>query len=1092
MAQDLNTNRDKTLDYLQRFAAQSVIDQGIELARRSAVSELHKDGGKIRAHLKTDDGAGISVCLYVITPNHIEPSCTCIGHTLSSREQEWCEHSVATLWAAQDLSIFEQYSGFDQPESLSRNQGSSIKEIALIVKDLITSQEPIQKSKNKSKSDFYINLFIQNEGLALQPIINGQVYEPVVFESDPISLNRTLDNVLVDKISHDGIWDEENKFWLINGSRSIDTILGLLKEYKEIYWQEPIDSKSKKRAKVNFSDSQISAGLTIFWHEDSVEITLQWFNDLENKPSDKIADQVELIGTGPYWCKVADTIYRVTSQAGRIANLFPHGNMITFNKSRCGPLLELLADKKFSSKYVVVENKKLMPTPRIAEPEAHIDLRLNTGTTTDSPLEIICILDFIYPEASANGDIVYLPNRLSEQEVADGLKHLGFEYDPSLRRFRINGDNALDLIEAGNKIFPSHWQVKGLNEVRKSIKLSQLTLNISVAQPNQSLSSPDWSNDDIDWFDCHVSLTQNNANIPLSAIFKNKQQSGDRWIQLDGGAYAKVPGQSLAQLKAILGSVSSSFWMSNSIKTKLSTAQAVSLSSFERDNTINLNASTEFATILKKVQNFKEIEKIPIPKKFTGKLRPYQKEGFYWLNFLDQFGFGGVLADEMGLGKTVQTLTFLQYLKDKGNKKPSLVVVPTSIITNWQYEAARFTPELKTLVLQGPSRKSLFKKIPDHDLIITSYALMRIDYRDLEKYTYNYFILDEAQNIKNDQAATTKAAKAVRSNRRLALTGTPTENRPMELWSIMDFLMPGYLGTADFFKKNLEKPILEGGPDHRVSNYLRNRVRPFILKRKKIDVEKDLPPKLESLIHVEMTPAQQALYYEMLAEVRPRVFGEIQAKGIGGASICILSALLRLRQICNHPQSIEAFREFDDLTSGKFNALQELIREALDSNRKILVYSQFVTMLELIRNWVKAENLNHLYLDGRTKNRQDLVDKFNSDESIRLFLISLKAGGTGLNLTGADTVIIYDPWWNPAVEDQAADRAHRIGQTKAVTVYRLVTENSVERRIMDLKAKKSKMVDALLNDKGVSPLKLSKADIESLFAPPEPLGTEPL
>jgi len=233
-----------------------------------------------------------------------------------------------------------------------------------------------------------------------------------------------------------------------------------------------------------------------------------------------------------------------------------------------------------------------------------------------------------------------------------------------------------------------------------------------------------------------------------------------------------------------------------------------------------------------------------------------------------------------------------------------------------------------------------------------------------------------------------------------------------------------------------------------------------------------------------MTPPQQALYMELLSEIRPQVFGEIEEKGIRGASICILAALLRLRQICNHPKSIEAFKDFEELTSGKFNALQELILEALESNRKILLYSQFVSMLTIMRSWLDEQKIGYLYLDGRTKDRQDLVDKFNNDDKERLFLISLKAGGTGLNLTGADTVIIYDPWWNPAVEDQAADRAHRIGQKKAVTVYRMVTENSVERRIMDLKEKKAKLVDALLNDRGVSPLKLSKDDIESLFAPP--------
>ncbi len=1080
MVQTLSHAQEKTLEYLRRVVTQSTIDHGVELAQRSAVSELYKDGGKIRGHIKAEnEDTPHSACLYVLSPNLIDPSCSCIGHSGNSHNHDWCPHSVALLWAAQDLGIFDHYAGFDQPESLTRSYSSTIQEVAIVIKELAEDELTSSSTSIQAKSDIKIFIKVQNEGLAIKPFINGQVFVQPVFEHPAPFSERALDNILLEKISHDGIWDELNEIWLANGSRSIDTILGLLKEYTEIYWLDSEAKKQKAESKVTFSEDHLTAILEISWLDSTVEVTMHW--QMEN--GDPITSQVELIGTGPYWCKLDKAIYRVSKTASRIAAIFPHSNTLSFPKTKSGPLLELLNDKSLSSQSITVSNKKKMPKAEIANPQPKIDLRLNTGTQGNSPFEIVSVVDFEYPEPPPNAQVVYLANRLKEQEVTESLKQIGFEFDPSLRRFKITGDKALDLVEAGTKVFPSDWQVAGLNEIRKNIKFSQLSLNVSVANS----TSTDWSTDDIDWFDCHVSLTQNNANIPLSAIFKNQLSSSDRWIQLDGGAYAKVPGQSLTQLKAVLGTINSSFWMSNTIKTKLSAAQAMSFSSFERDSSVNINASQDFTAILKKVQNFKEIESIPIPKKFKGKLRPYQKQGLYWLNFLNDFSFGGILADEMGLGKTVQTLAFLQHLKDRGSKKPSLIVVPTSIITNWQYEATRFTPDLKVLVLQGPQRRELFKQIPDHDLIVTSYALLRIDSRDLEKHTYNYFILDEAQNIKNEQAATTKAAKGIRSYRRLALTGTPTENRPMELWSILDFLMPGYLGTADFFRKNFEKPILESGPSHKVADFLRSKVRPFILKRRKADVEKDLPPKLESVIHVEMTPAQQALYLDMLSEIRPRVFGEIKEKGVGGASICILAALLRLRQICNHPQSIEAFREFEDLSSGKFNALQELITEALDSNRKILLYSQFVTMLDIIRTWLNKDQVPYLYLDGRTKNRQDLVDRFNSDESVRLFLISLKAGGTGLNLTGADTVIIYDPWWNPAVEDQAADRAHRIGQTKAVTVYRLVTENSVERRIMDLKARKSMMVDSLLNDQGVSPLKLTKTDIESLFAPPEPL-----
>ena len=294
--------------------------------------------------------------------------------------------------------------------------------------------------------------------------------------------------------------------------------------------------------------------------------------------------------------------------------------------------------------------------------------------------------------------------------------------------------------------------------------------------------------------------------------------------------------------------------------------------------------------------------------------------------------------------------------------------------------------------------------------------------------------------------------------------------------------MPGYLGTHDFFKNYIERPIMEHGPMTEMGQILNSKTKPFLLRRVKSEVEKDLPAKIESVLRVPMTPSQRQLYGSILQEVKTKVFEEVERKGIAGATVSILSALLRLRQVCNHPRSIEAFSEFDEYDSGKFNLLKELITEAIENKRKILLFSQFRAMLSIICNWLDTQSFKYLYLDGTTKNRQELVDKFNSDDEQRLFVISLKAGGTGLNLTGADTVIIYDPWWNPAVESQAVDRAHRIGQTKKVSVYRLVTEDSIEQKIMDLKRKKAQIVDALVNNNGLSSLSLTKKDLENFFS----------
>ncbi len=1070
-------------DFLNRVAPTHVITKGDTLARSGTITECYKDGAKVLGHIKEPEGDTQSSCLFVISPNEIDPSCTCSAASKGQKRNEWCEHAVAILIAASELGIFESMGGFDAPESLVRAHVSSPREIALTLNEILGINRATTKTEH---TPVKINIGVRNGGLWVTALSGGQPIVPQLFEGGNFGHQRKLDQILLEAINRDGIWDDTSLSWNINGNQGIDTVLGLLVEYKDVFWINPSEKKEKSKkeaSRVIFAENIIEADINLSWGKSDLDITMEWrdpLSDSKKAPSKIKSEEVEVIGSGPHWAKLKDSIYKVSSVASRILTLFPHDQPISISKKSSGPLVEFLNANNSLPSEIKISNPMKMPKASVVSPTPQLDLRLQTNRVPGANIEIIALIEFEYVEAPSD-DQVYLPDRSREGEAFEILERLGFTFDPGIRRYKITNDQALDLIDAGAKVFPSDWQVVGFKEIKKGLKFADLSLNVAVNSP----SDKDWNGED--WFDCHVALTQNGAAVPLSSIFKHESPSSDRWVQLDSGAYARVPGESLMQLRAALGSINSSFWMSNNLKTRLTPAQTVGLASLDKRMRINLDAAGEAKKLLKKIENFKEIESIPIPRKFKGKLRPYQKEGLDWLNFLHEFGFGGILADEMGLGKTVQTLSFLQHLKDNGNRKPSLIVVPTSIITNWFYEAQRFTPDLKVLVLHGPGRKALFNKIKDYDLIITSYALLRLDYRDLERNSYTCLILDEAQNIKNDQAATTKAAKSIRAERRLALSGTPTENRPMELWSIIDFLMPGYLGTGEFFKKYYEKPIIEIGTQHPAAEHLRAKVKPFLLKRRKSDVEKDLPPKVESVVHVEMTPAQQAIYVEMLADIRPRIMGEIAEKGVAGASVSILAALLRLRQVCNHPQSIEAFKDFKELSSGKFNALQELIAEALDSNRKILLYSQFIGMLDLIREWLDQRGTPYLYLDGRTKNRQDLVDRFNKDESVRLFLISLKAGGVGLNLTGADTVVIYDPWWNPAVEDQAADRAHRIGQKKAVAVYRLVTDNSIEQRIMDLKAKKAQLVDALLNDRGISTLKLTKADIESLFAAPVPV-----
>ena len=463
-------------------------------------------------------------------------------------------------------------------------------------------------------------------------------------------------------------------------------------------------------------------------------------------------------------------------------------------------------------------------------------------------------------------------------------------------------------------------------------------------------------------------------------------------------------------------------------------------------------------------------------------LRPYQRQGVAWLQFLRENRFGGILADEMGLGKTLQTLAFIHSAHtNRQLSGPVLIVCPTSLVFNWVAEAKKFTPALKVVALHGTGRHSRFEDIAKSDLVITSYALIRRDaerYRELE---FDTLVLDEAQHIKNRQTQNALAVKAVRAGHRLVLTGTPMENSVLDLWSIIDFLMPGYLGSAADFRERYEQPITRD-KDGAVQARLGRRLRPFILRRLKTEVAKDLPAKLEQVSFCELTEDQAEIYKQVLAVSRKEVMDAVGAQGVAKSRMIVLNALLRLRQICCDLRLLKMEKaEFTDESSGKLAMFSELLEEAMDGGHRVLVFSQFVSMLTLLKDKLTAENIEFCYLDGSTTNRGAVVEKFQGNAKIPVFLISLKAGGVGLTLTGADTVVHFDPWWNPAVEDQATDRAHRIGQTRMVTSYKLIARGTVEEKILALQQKKRAIIKATLGGEGTLADNLTWEEIQGLF-----------
>ncbi len=471
----------------------------------------------------------------------------------------------------------------------------------------------------------------------------------------------------------------------------------------------------------------------------------------------------------------------------------------------------------------------------------------------------------------------------------------------------------------------------------------------------------------------------------------------------------------------------------------------------------------------------------PVPPSFQARLRGYQEQGLAWLQFLRTAGLGGVLADDMGLGKTVQALAHLAIEQAEGRlDRPALLICPTSLVPNWQSEAARFAPSLHTLILHGADRSDRFESIGRHDLVITTYPLLGRDHAVLTAQEWHVVILDEAQTIKNPLATTSKLARTLRARQRLCLSGTPLENHLGELWSLFDFLMPGFLGNSKQFGRRYRGPIEKGGNSER-QKILAQRITPFLLRRTKEQVAADLPPKTEITETVEMGDGQRAIYEGIRLAMHAKVRAAIAKRGLAGSGIIILDALLKLRQACCDPRLLKLeTAKAAKARSAKLERLLEMLPQMLEEGRRVLLFSQFTSMLALIESELTELALPYVLLTGDTKDRTVPIRRFQAGE-VNLFLISLKAGGVGLNLTAADTVIHYDPWWNPAVEDQATDRAHRIGQDKPVFVHRLSTVGTIEEKIEVLKQRKQALAAGILEGTAGASLKLTERDLELLF-----------
>ena len=662
-------------------------------------------------------------------------------------------------------------------------------------------------------------------------------------------------------------------------------------------------------------------------------------------------------------------------------------------------------------------------------------------------------------------------NAIQENEVIDTFVQTGFMLDSANARLVLANDEKIyNFLSKEIEDYMKKFEVLVAEDFKKKDIKKIKIKSIGVKIENNLLD---------------INLEDFKFNIYEIKDIINKYKLRKKFYRLKDGTYISLEkNSSLDFLENLTDNIEIEDENVEENSIKLPIYRALYLEKiFKNMPNTNIQKNEYYKNMISQIEDRQIDLSTKIPPKLNAELRTYQKIGYKWLRTLEQYKMGGILADDMGLGKTIQLLAvILSYVqKNKGNVKPSIIICPSSLALNWYNEIQKFIPTLKALVISDDylERKRKIEEIGKYQVIITSYDSLKRDIDLYENYCFKYVVADEAQYIKNNNTKNSKAIKTINAETKFALTGTPIENSLSELWSIFDFIMPGYLYKYKKFKELYETPIIKEQNED-VMNKLKKQIEPFVLRRTKGEVLTELPDKTVTILNNEMSEEQYNIYMSYMAQARKEIMSQIDINGFEKSQIKILSLLMRLRQICCHPKLF--LREYEG-ESSKLNQCIEIIQDAVLGGHKILLFSSYTSMFEIIEEKLKNIGVKYLKLTGQTKvgERIELVDKFNTDENIKVFLISLKAGGTGLNLTGADMVIHYDPWWNLSAENQATDRTYRIGQKRNVQVYKLITKNSIEEKIYELQQKKAKLIDNMLSTDATFINKLSKDDILALF-----------
>ncbi len=1054
--------------YIKGLAAPGSWRRGYEYYQKKQILEHKREDNIVEAYVKGNFQDKYTIKLN-LSEEKVGADCDC------PLEEEWCKHAVCVGLESIRQHYYDNYvtdqtgETFEyeeeNPPEITNYEGNYKVTVDFDIRPKFVGIKIFDRKKNEVVKDIES---ILRAVIALQKSSDGQ------FDFNPA---QKTELTLMQNMYKFARLDKKTNFYTIQ-SHKLDTFIGLLAQLEEV-----IDAKTNKR--LIFKDGKEPWHLILAVNVSlvgNVLLSLHW-----KRPDNQELlplEELKYFSKQMKWAQYKNIIVPLDTMLSKLPHYLTRSTFTDIRDADGGKFVyeELPRLKKLMQVEVAEYLEKL------ALEESHPINVVTLETDEDAENTLKATLEFEYDGTivpygklaektpyvtvkNPDEEIIYWVKRNVKQEETAYKILINSKFLPrQTNNLHIVGDDAIDfyndvLFQLGDEF----WRFEETEDVPGNFEVASSKLKIGAKIDFDK---------SIDSFNIQFTFKVGRKKVEPETV-QNLFQQGQKYFYLENAGYVEIPPLKILQLNKSLTAFDAELRGENNYNVKTFRAGIVS---DLLEQKIDIKMSEKFKEFWDKISSFNTFEDVQLPEGVDANFREYQKKGFNWLWFLYSYGLNGILADDMGLGKTLQTLTLIQKAKEEHGDQPCLVVCPTSVVFNWESEIQKFTKDLTSLNLTGSTRKDFFNKIDKYDIVITSYALLRRDIDVLKNYNFRLIILDESQNIKNQESLTAQSAKQLACAHRFALSGTPIENRLSELWSVFDFLMPGFLYDLNEFDYRYITPIETRG-DTSVGDRLKKQVYPFILRRLKRDCAKDLPDKLESVAYCQMTSDQRDLYLDVLDSTRAEIFEKIGKDGFEKSKISIFSALMKLRQICNHPQLYDKNGHAKNIDSGKFEHFKEMLEEIVSEGHRVLIFSQFVQMLDIVKDWLEEKRIKYEYLTGSTTDRAERVQRFNSDNSIPIFLLSLKAGGTGLNLTGADYVIHYDPWWNPAVEDQATDRAHRIGQTKKVFVYRFITKGTVEEKIMRLKERKRGLVDSIISVDRTIEKSITFDDIKDILSP---------